>query len=123
MTRTPLLITLVAAAALAGCSKTNTISNTGDNAAEANATVQLPPSVAASKIYRCGDNQLINVDWLSDNKTANVRTEQNGTPTQVVAAEPGKPMTGGAGYSLTGSAAASSVTFERPGHGSQTCKA
>jgi hypothetical protein len=123
MTRTPLLITLVAAAALAGCSKNNTISNTGDNAADANVAIQLPPSVAASKIYRCADNQLIYVDWLSDNKTANVRTEQNGTPTQVVAAEPGKPMTGGTGYSLTGSATASTVTLARPDHGSQSCKA
>jgi len=37
-----------------------------------------------------------------------------------VAAEPGKPLTG-SGLSLTGSASGSSVTFERPGHGSQTC--
>jgi hypothetical protein len=125
MTRIPLLITLVAAAALAGCNKeSHTITagpDTGDNAAEANAQIQLPPPVAASKIYRCGDNQVIYVDWLADNKTANIRTEANGTPTQVIAAEPGKPLTGG-GYSLTGSATAASVTLERPEHGSQTCK-
>src|SRR3954470_17054217 len=114
MTRTPLLITLVAAAALAGCNKeSHTITagpDNGDNAAVANADVQLPPAIAASKTYRCGDNKLIYVDWLSDNKSANVRTEPNGAPTRVVMTEPGKPLTGG-GYSLTGSAAGSSVTL------------
>src|SRR6478752_2280326 len=101
MTRAPLLIMLVAATALAGCSKqSHTITagpDEGDASAnaEANAGVQLPPAIAASKVYRCGDNKLIYVDWLADNKTANVRTEANGTPTQVVAGEPGKPMTGG----------------------------
>jgi hypothetical protein len=125
MTRTPLLITLVAAAALAGCNQSHTITagpDTGDNAAEANAGVQLPPAIAASKIYRCGDNQVIYVDWVADNKTANIRTEPHGTPTQVFMAEPGKPMTGG-GFSLTGSAAGPVVTFERAGHGKQSCKA
>ena len=123
MTRTALLITLATAAALAGCNKDNTITvgpDTGDNA-QANASVALPPSIAASKIYRCGDNHVFYVDWLSDNKTANIRSDPNGTPTQVVAAEPGKPFTGGE-YSLTGSAAASSVTIVHAGS-SQSCKA
>src|SRR5205814_8903307 len=73
MTRTPLLIiTLVAAAALAGCNKeSHTIVAGGepaDNTAKttANATVQLPPSIAARKSYPCGDNTLVYVDWLSD---------------------------------------------------------
>ncbi len=122
MTKTPLLISLIAAAALAGCNEDHTITSgpdDGDNVA--NAQVQLPPSVAASKIYRCGDNHVFYVDWLSDNKTANVRSEANGTPTQVVAAEPGKPLTGGE-YSLTGSAASPSVTIVHAGR-SQNCKA
>jgi hypothetical protein len=63
------------------------------------------------------------VDWLSDNKSANVRTEKGGTPTQVTAAEPGKPMTGPAGYSVSGSASASAATIAVPGHGAQSCKA
>ena len=123
MTKTPLLISLVAAAALAGCNKDNTVTvgpDTGGNG-QANANVALPPSIAASKIYRCGDNHVFYVDWLSDNKTANVRSDPNGTPTQVVAAEPGKPFTGGE-YSLTGSAAAPSVTIVHAGS-SQSCKA
>jgi hypothetical protein len=124
MTRNTIVISLVAAAALAGCNKeSHTIgggSETNDVNAASNAGVVLPPSITASKTYRCGDNSVVFVDWLSDNKTANVRTEATGSPTQVVAAEPGKPLTG-SGISVTGSAAGSSVTVERPGHGSQTC--
>ena len=126
MTRTPLLITLAAAAALAGCNNSDhTIvsgPDTGDNGGAASGPVALPPSVMASKIYRCADNKVVYVDWLSDNKTANIRTEQGGTPTQVTAAEAGKPMTGPAGYELSGTATGS-VKIAVPGHASQSCKA
>ena len=72
MTRTPLLITLAAAAALAGCNKGHTIvagDDTGDNDTNvaANTPIALPPSITASKIYRCADDQVVYVDWLSDN--------------------------------------------------------
>jgi hypothetical protein len=128
MTRTPLLITLAAAAALAGCNKENhTIVAGGppgdDTNAAANAPVALPPSITASKIYRCADNTVVYVDWLSDGKTANVRTEKGGSPTQVVAPEAGKPMTGPAGYSVEGSASAPSAKIAVPGHAAQSCKA
>src|SRR5437868_11743387 len=126
MTRTPLLITLAAAAALAGCnSKDHTIvagPDTGESSA-ANGPVELPPSIAASKIYRCADNKVVYVDWLSDNKTANVRNEPGGAPTQVTAPEAGKPMTAAGGYSVEGSAAASTAKIAMPGHPSQSCKA
>ena len=126
MTRTPLLITLAAAAALAGCNKDDhTIvagGPAGDNVA-ANEPVALPPSIAASKIYRCADNKVVYVDYLSDGKTANVRTEQGGSPTQVVAAEAGKPMTGPAGYEVNGAAGAATAKIAVPGHPSQSCKA
>jgi hypothetical protein len=128
MTRTTIL-TLVAAAALAGCGDENhnIVSGGPDQGAAgnaaANANVQLPPSIAASKTYRCADNKLVYVEWLSDNKTANVRTEQGGVPTQVTAAEPGKPMTGPAGYSVSGVPTAASVTIAVPGHKAQSCKA
>jgi len=124
MTRNRIVISLVAAAALAGCNKENHTITAGSDGNDvnvaANASIVLPPSIAASKTYRCGDNSVVFVDWLSDNKSANVRTEATGSPTQVVAAEPGKPLTG-SGLSLTGSASGSSVMLERPGHGSQTC--
>lgn len=126
MTRTRICLTLAAAAALAGCDNSdhNIVAgpDTGDNSA-ANGTVTLPPSIAASKIYRCADNRVVYVDWLSDNKTANVRTEQGGAPTQVVAPEPGQPMTAAGGYEVTGSATDASVRIAVPGHSAQSCKA
>jgi hypothetical protein len=128
MTRTPLLITLAAAAALAGCNKeshTIVAGPPGDNLSNvaANGPVALPPSVTASKIYRCADNQVVYVDWLSDGKTANVRTEKSGSPTQVTAPAAGQPMTGPAGYSVEGTSADASAKIAVPGHPAQVCKA
>jgi hypothetical protein len=126
MTRNAMLA-LVAAAALAGCnSESHTITagpDSGETNAAANANVQLPPSIATSKIYRCsGDNSVVQVDWLSDNKTANVRTEQNGEPTQVVAPEPGQPMTAANGLSVTGAATAATISVKLPDGATKTCK-
>src|SRR5689334_20834046 len=92
MTRTALLITLAAAAALAGCNKENHTIVAGpsvenDTNAVANGPVALPPSITASKIYRCADNKVVYIDWLSDNKTVNVRTDKGGNPTILTAAE------------------------------------
>ena len=130
MTRTQITaLVLVAAAALAGCNNENHNIVTGgpDEGTPTNevatANIQLPPSISASKTYRCADNKVVYIDWLSDNKTANVRTEKGGVPTQVTAAEAGKPMIGPPGYSVSGIASASSATIAVPGHGAQSCKA
>lgn len=129
MTRTPLALSLVAAAALAGCKPTTIDPNNDSDTANAsnvtaNGPVALPPSIVASKIYRCADNKVVYVDYLSDGKTANIRTQQDGAPTQVTAAEAGKPMTAAGGYSLTGNAQSpATATIAVPGHPSQTCKA
>lgn len=128
MTRTPLLITLAAAAALAGCNKeshTIVAGDPGDNDVNTAAAkpIALPPSVVSSKIYRCADDKVVYVDYLSDNKSANIRTEQGGSPTQVTAPETGKPMTAAGGYSLEGATSAASVKIAVPGHPAQTCKA
>lgn len=128
MTRTPLLITLAAAAALAGCNNSDhTIVGGGPDSAEKNtaakAPIALPPAIVASKIYRCADNNIVYVDYLADNKSANVRTEQGGAATQVVAAEAGKPMIGPAGFSVSGSATSSTAKIGVPGHAAQSCKA
>jgi hypothetical protein len=128
MTRIPLIITLAAAAALAGCYKeSHTIvagPDTGDNDVNVVKTpVQLPPSIVATKIYRCADNAIVTVDYLSDNKSANVHVDKGGATTQVVAPEAGKPMTAAGGYSVEGSPTGSSATIAVPGHSSQSCKA
>jgi hypothetical protein len=127
MTRTPLLLALAAAAALAGCHKHTIVaggppSDTDTNTAK-NANIQLPPSIIATKLYRCADNSVVTVDYLSDNKTANVHTGKEGNATQVATAEPGKPMTAAGGYSVEGSPTSSSAKIAVPGHPSQTCNA
>ena len=106
MTRKTLLITLAAAAALAGCDKeSHTIrgDSPGDNIA-ANAPVALPPSITASHQYRCKDNSLISIDWLSDG-TARVKTKHNDVGTVVTP-----------GTDLKGDANAKSITY-----GGQVC--
>lgn len=128
MNRTPMLIMLASAAALAGCNKeshTIVAGDTGDNETNiaSKGPVALPPAVTSSKVYRCADNKIVYVDWLSDNKSANIRTEKEGSPTQVASAEPGKPMIATGGYTLDGKASDASVKIGIPGHPSQSCKA
>lgn len=125
MTRTTFAFALAAAAALAGCNQANQADQANLDAANeaANAApVVLPPSIAHSKIYRCKDNSVVYIDWLSDNLSANLRTEKNGAATHVMAPAVGEPMVA-EGYSLTGVGTESSVTLTRPGKGSQSCKA
>ena len=126
MTRKTLLA-LVAAAALAGCnSNDHTITGgpPGDNSVNsaANSQVTLPPAIAATKLYRCsGDNSVVQVDWLSDSKTANVRLGENGAATQVTAPEAGKPMTAADGLTVTGAASGSAITVKLPGGATKNC--
>jgi hypothetical protein len=113
MTRT-LLLTLVASAALAGCNQGNSSADAANeaaqNAANAAAPIELPPSIVASKIYRCKDNSVLYIDWLSDNKSANVRADKTGSPTQI--------DTSAEGATLKGSATDASITYK-----GQSCKA
>ena len=128
MTRTHTLLALVAAAAIAGCDNQGQTIVAGPGATDEAApdpvdvaNVQLPPSIAASKIYRCTGNGIVTIDWLSDNKTANIRSD-DGSVVQVAAEEEGQAMTA-EGYSLSGSASGSTITLARPGQGSTSCKA
>ena len=83
-----MLFALVAAAALAGCNKDDhTIVAGGpqedpSTAATNNEPVALPPSIQASKSYRCKDNKLVYIDWMSDG-TARVKKtrDEAGTTT------------------------------------------
>ena len=127
MTRTPLLITLAAAAALAGCNKHTIVSGgpPADNEANAaaNGPIALPPSIVATKLYRCADNSVVTVDYLSDNKSGNVRVGKETVSTVVNAPEAGQPMTAAGGYLVEGSPTMSSAKIAVPGHPAQTCKA
>lgn len=124
MTRTHILFTLAAAAALAGCHKHTIVSGPpDDNNVAVNADVQLPPSIIKTTLYRCADNSVVTVDYLSDNKSANVRAGKDTTSTQVTAPEAGQPMTAAGGYSVEGSPSSSSAKIAVPGHPAQTCNA
>ncbi len=122
-------ITLSAAAALlalslAACDpKTETVTTQApDPQAEELAKapkIELPPSIKTSETFRCKDNSLAFVDFMSDGKTANVRTEKGGTPVKLVAPAAGEPMVAD-GYSMTGTPTA--ITLAQPGKPSQPCK-
>lgn len=96
MTRTlPLLI--VAAAALAACDTSDHTIIAGPGADEpevvSNEPVVLPPAIAASKSYRCKDNSLVFVDWLSDG-TARVKQDRKEIGTTVTPAAEDSPLKG-----------------------------
>lgn len=81
--------------------------------------IELPPSIKSSETFRCKDNSLAFVDFMSDGKTVHLRTEKGGTPVSLVAPAPGEPMVAD-GYSMTGTPAA--ITLAQPGKPSQPCK-
>lgn len=129
MNRTPLLFTLLAAAALAGCDNSgNTIVQNGPVDPMANELanappVELPKPIAASHSYRCKDNSLVYIDWLAENSGANVRTERNSASTPLKPGADGQPpFTAEGGYSVAGTMADSNVTITLPGKGSQSCR-
>ena len=120
------ILTLGLVAALAGCSgedHTIVAGPADDTDIAAAGQVVLPPSIQVSKTYRCADNVIVHVDWLSDGKSATVRSAKVGTPTLVSAPEAGKPMTAASGHSLAGTAEAGSVKIAMPGKNAQSCKA
>ena len=133
-----LTLLAIAAAALAACdseSHTITANEAPDPMAGelANAApVELPPAIAASKIYRCKDNGLVKIDWLAGGQGANLRVGD--ATTAIALRAPAPAATGGnevapsdgalvaeGGYSLKGEASGSTVTLALPGKGAQGC--
>jgi hypothetical protein len=82
------------------------------------APVQLPPSIIASRTYRCTDNSLIYVDFYN-NDTAQIRTSQDGMPTILTAADGNPPYTA-EGFSV--SANADNVRITAPGKNNISCR-
>ena len=110
MTRPLTILALVAAAALAGCDNSDHTIVAGPDVNDEpmnNVGVVLPPSIQASKAYRCKDNSLVYVDWLSDG-TARVKKTRDEVGTTVPAGD----------ASLKGDAKAASITYN-----GQSCKA
>ena len=89
-----MLIVAVAGLALMACEK-ETIDPGAEKAeiAAANAAaapkVVLPPSITATKTYRCADSSVVYVDWLSDKQSANFRAEATGASVQLKSAAAG----------------------------------
>ncbi|UZW53727.1 hypothetical protein NUH86_09165 [Sphingobium sp. JS3065] len=119
------LISVAALALLSACNNNDepeVVGGPADPMAErlANAApVELPPMVKESHQYRCKDNSLIFVDFMSDDKTANLRTEKNGAPIKLTAAEAGKPFEA-EGYKVEGSG--KQITATLPGKSAVSCK-
>jgi hypothetical protein len=83
------------------------------------AAADLPPSIQASRVYRCGDNSLVYVDFFTDN-TAAIRTEELGAPTKLAPTNGAGPFTA-EGYSVAANEASTSITL--PGKSALTCRA
>ena len=107
MSKIPLTLLLVAAAALAGCDQSDhTINAAGPYDPQANMTnntapVVLPPSIVASHSYRCKDNSLLFIDWMSDGG-ARAKTSRDARATAVAV---------GADAPLTGDPQAKTITY------------
>jgi hypothetical protein len=85
------------------------------------APVTLPPPISESVTFRCQPgNVLIYVDFFKGNERVNLRTEEDGAVTVLMAEEAGGPFAG-SGYTFTGTPA--SGTLDRPEGATYTCKA
>jgi hypothetical protein len=126
MTRTSFIAPLIAALALAACNQETVVLNPDGtevneaaNAAQDEATqnVQLPPSIVSSGKYRCKDNSVVSIDWLSDGTTNSARaTPEGGSAVTLTQAEAGGAYTA-EGASLSGDPKAATVTYN-----GQSCK-
>lgn len=113
------LISAAAALALSACGSNETAEvDNAANATNAAQEIELPPMVKESKSYRCTDDSIVYVDYMTDDKTANVRTEQNAMPTVLKSPEAGQPFTA-EGYALETSGTGVKVTL--PGKDAMTC--
>lgn len=116
------MLPLLAAAALAGCDAGGQTIIAGgpadDQPANAAANnVELPPAIVGSGKYRCKDNSLVSIDWLSDGTSNSARvTPEGGSAVTLAQAEAGGAYTA-EGASLSGDPQAQSVTFN-----GQSCK-
>lgn len=83
--------------------------------------VELPPSIQATKTFRCKDNSVVYVDFYSDGKSAGLHLKKNTIANILRAPAAGQPMVADGGYELTGSASASTISLTVPGKPKQDC--
>lgn len=82
------------------------------------APVELPPSIQASRTYRCSDNSLAYVDFY-DNNTATYRGTESATPVMLTAGEGGTPPYTADGHSVSGNG--ENVRITAPGKNNLSC--
>ena len=82
--------------------------------------IEPPPMIQDSRVYRCADNSLVYIDFMS-NDTALVRNERGQPPVATLTAEGGNPPYTAEGYSV--SANAEEIRYTAPGKGGQSCSA
>ena len=89
---------------------------------EAKVVADMPPPIKTQKVYRCKDASVVYVDFLEGDMQANLHDGQKSAPAIALKApKAGDAFTAEGGYSLSGMGSA--ITVERPGKGSQACKA
>jgi hypothetical protein len=82
--------------------------------------VTLPPAIREARTYRCKNNSLVYVTYMTDNVTAAVRDKQEEPPVAVLKAPaPGEPFVS-EGYSLRVSG--NTISYNSPDKGTQSCK-
>jgi hypothetical protein len=124
MTKAPILAAVAALLSLAACNGQATPTaeqNASDaaNAAEAaKPPVEMPPSVTATKTFRCDDNSVVSVEFYVGDKQANLHPTEKGPAVMLRADEAGKPLIA-EGYSLEGSQ--KKITLTTPKAKGQTC--
>jgi hypothetical protein len=126
-----LLAACAASFALLGCQQQEpeVVQSNVDPQAEALKTappVELPPAIKVAKTYRCKDNSLVYISFMTDDVTVAVRDKQEEPPVATLKAEKaGEPFVGqgdsGKGFSLSGSG--DTVSYTSPDSGTQSCKA
>ena len=115
MTRSLTIIAIVAAAGLSACDNSDHTIIAGPNIDDpmANAvqnldSIELPPSIVASNVYRCKDNSLVYIDWLS-NDSLRIKANRNEVGTTLARGEDGTYAA--EGQAVTGSAADQAITI------------
>jgi len=86
------------------------------------APVELPPAIQASRTYRCKDNSLVFIDFMSNN-TAIVRKGKGVEPplATVTAETAGGEYKSADGYTVSGNS--EQITYTSPSGAAQSCKA
>jgi hypothetical protein len=115
---------LAALSVLSGCAKVDSANITDATNVRSNSAEYMDvdrddlPPIKASITYRCDDNTLALVEYLTDDVTAIYRGRVTDEGETLVAPEPGKPFVSD-NYAMSGSI--SKIELKKPGKDQVTC--